>query len=390
LESTALLGFMILGIAVIVHIIIVNITLGTGWISAMARYLAWSKHRPELEIMSRRVFKILIIHELFGGVWGTIITVILACLFPTLMATATDILFLPILIALSSILIRIPSIALFWYTWGKIRPGLHTTLGFVMAISGFGVPFGFRYIFAEITYPYALSMAMNGLVDVARTAVFFNPLYPWLLLHTWFGALSIGGFIVASFFAIKGNVNSKFAWIGLWHGVLFLCVQGALGPIYLVNLSIRAPILFSNILGLSGSTFDVAPLFILKLSLVAFLVVLSIKVWKSIKRGSGFLPRYTVALGPLAIMIATIGEFMNDGGRYPNLVLLGNSGLGPSEFMNVYVQIPWITVLAVVGVLLGFVGIFMVTAYYALNRRFLPDMPGQFQAYPNASKNTAD
>jgi cytochrome d ubiquinol oxidase subunit I len=197
--------------------------------------------------------------------------------------------------------------------------------------------------------------------------------------------LSIGGFIVASFFTIKGNVNPKFAWIGLWHGVLFLCVQGALGPSYLVNLSTKAPLLYSNILGLAGSTLDVTPLFILKLSLVAFLVVLSIKVWKNINRGNGGLPRYTLVLGPMAILVATIGEIMNDGGRYPYLVLLGNSGLEPSEFMNVYVQIPWVTVLGVVGVLLGFVGVFMITAYYALNRSFLSDMPEQFQTYTNAS-----
>jgi cytochrome d ubiquinol oxidase subunit I len=205
-------------------------------------------------------------------------------------------------------------------------------------------------------------------------------------LHTWFGALSIGGFIVASFFAIKRNVNPKFAWIGLWHGVLFLCVQGVLGPSYLVNLSSKAPLLYSNILGLAGSTFDVAPLFVLKLSLISFLVVISVKVWKNINRGNGRLPRYTLALGPLAILVATIGEFMNDGGRYPNLVLLGKSGLEPSEFMNVYVQIPWVTVLGVVGVLLGFVAVFMVTAYYALNRRFLSDMPEQFQAYQSIQR----
>jgi cytochrome d ubiquinol oxidase subunit I len=378
LDSTEFLGFTILGIAVIVHIIIVNITLGTGWISAMARFLAWFKHKPDLEVMSRRVFKILIIHELFSGVWGTIITVILAGLFPTLMIIASDVFFLPILIALSSILIRIPAIALFWYTWGKIRPGLHTALGFVMAVSGFGVPFGFRYIFAEITYPYALGMALQGLKDIARTAVFFNPLYPFLALHTWFGALSIGGFIVASFFTIKGNVNSKFAWIGLWHGMLFLCAQGVLGPSYLVNLSSKAPLLYRNILGLAGSTFDVAPLFALKLSMIMFLVLISIKTWRRINHGNGSVPRYALALGPVAIMVALIGEFLNDAGRYPYLVLLGNSGLGPSQFMNVYVQVPWFTVLTVIGVLLAFAGVFMATVYYALNKRFLSDMPEQF------------
>ena len=380
MENTGFLAFTILGIAVIVHIMVVNITLGTGWISAMARYLAWHGHSPDLEIMSRRVFKILIIHELFSGVWGTIITVILAGLFPTLLATATDIIFLPILIALSSILVRIPSIALFWYSWGKIRPSLHTVLGFVMAISGFGVPFGFRYIFAEITYPYAIGMALQGFVNAARIAVFFNPLYPWLLLHTWMGALSIGGFIVASFFTIKGNVNPKFVWIGLWHGVLFLCVQGLLGPTYLLNLSSKAPLLYSNILGLAGLTFDILPLFAVKLFLVAFLVVTSVRVWKSVGRGNGIVPRYALALGPAAIMVAMIGEFMNDAGRYPYLVLLGKSGIAPAEFMNVYVQIPWSTVLAVVGVLVAFIGIFMVTAYYGLNKRFLSDIPEQIQA----------
>jgi cytochrome d ubiquinol oxidase subunit I len=363
---------------VIVHIILVNITLGTGWISAMARFLAWFQHKPDLEGMSRKVFKILIIHELFSGVWGTIITVVLAGLFPTLLATATDIIFLPILLALSSILIRIPTIALFWYTWGKIRAGLHTVLGFVMAVSGFGVPFGFRYIFAEVTYPYALGMAMQGMKDIARIAVFFNPLYPWLLLHTWFGALSIGGFIVASFFAIKGNVNPKFACTGLWHGALFLTVQGVLGPSYLINLGSKAPLLYSNILGQAGSTFDVAPLFALKLLLIALLVLVSIKVWTKVKRGYGIVPRYALVLGPVAIMVALIGEFMNDGGKYPYLILLGNTGLSPSQFMNLYVEIPWLVMLAIVGVLLAFVGAFMVTAYYALNRGFLPDMPQQF------------
>jgi cytochrome d ubiquinol oxidase subunit I len=216
--------------------------------------------------------------------------------------------------------------------------------------------------------------------DVARIAVFFNPLYPWLLLHTWFGALSIGGFLVASFFTIKGNVNVRFAWVGLWHGVLFLAVQGVLGPSYLINLSSKAPLLYSNILDQAGSTFDVAPLFALKLCLITFLVLASVKVWRKIKRGYGVVPRYALALGPVAIMVAMIGEFMNDGGRYPYLVLLGNSGLEPSTFMNVYVQIPWTTMFAIVAVLLVFVGIFMVTAYYALNRRFLADMPEPFQA----------
>jgi len=68
---------------------------------------------------------------------------------------------------------------------------------------------------------------------------------------------------------------------------------------------------------------------------------------------------------------------MNDAGRYPYLVLLGNFGLSPSMFMNGYVEVPWFMVLVVIGVLLAFVGVFMVTVYYALNKRFLSDMPSE-------------
>jgi cytochrome d ubiquinol oxidase subunit I len=378
LNNYELLGLSILGISVIVHIVIVNITIGSGWISAMARFLSWRRSDPELEIMSRRVFKILIIHELFSGVWGTVITVILAGFFPTLTAIATDIIFYPILIALASIFVRIPSIALFWYTWGKVKSSLHVVLGFVMAFSGFGVPFGFRFIFAQLSYPNAIQLALQGFGDLARVAVFFNPVYLPLIMHTWFGAMSIGGFIVASFFTIKGNVNAKSAWIGLWHGVVFLILQAFVGPLYLVTLGEYTPILFSNILGTVGATFNILPVFAAKIVMVTGLALVSVKVWSVVKRGAGKVPRYALVLGPMAVTVAMIGEFMNDAGKYPFMVLEGLTGIGVAQFMNVYLEIPVSTVYGIVATLLAFVVIFMATAYYALNRRFLADMPEEF------------
>ncbi|GBC72064.1 hypothetical protein HRbin02_01854 [Candidatus Calditenuaceae archaeon HR02] len=109
-----------------------------------------------------------------------------------------------------AIVIRISSIALFWYTWGKVKPNVHIAIGFIMAVSGFAAPFGFRYIFAEITSPHGVAVALQGSPDSARLQVFLNPLYPPLILHTVVGAMSVGGFITASFFAIKGNTSPKF------------------------------------------------------------------------------------------------------------------------------------------------------------------------------------
>jgi cytochrome d ubiquinol oxidase subunit I len=375
MNNVELLAFSILRIAVLVHMPLVNITIGTGWISAMARFLGWRRGDADLELMSRRVFKILIIHELFSGVWGTIITIILAGFFPALMAIATDVLFYPILIALASIFIRIPTIALFWYTWGKIRPAIHSALGFVMALSGFGVPFGFRYIFAETSFPHAIGLALEGLSEQARTAVFLNPVYFPLVIHTWMIAMSVGGFIVASFFAIKKNVNSKFAWIGLWHGLLFLAAQAVTGPWYMSILADKAPLIYNNMLGLGGATFNVLPLMAAVVAILVFLAGLSAPVWSRLKKGMGDVPRYTLALGPLAVATVIIWEFLNDAGKYPYMVLMGGDGLGPAAFMNVYLDIPITIVYAILGSLILFIGLFMTAAYYGLNKRFLKDMP---------------
>ena len=177
------------------------------------------------------------------------------------------------------------------------------------------------------------------------------------------------------FVTIKGNVNPKFAWIGLWHGVLFLGAQVFAGPWYLYSLGLQAPVLFDNVLGVVGSTFNILPVFVTLMILVASLGIVSARVWRRLKRGEGTVPRYAIVLGPLAVVIAMIMEFMNDAGRYPYLVLTEGTGIGPETFMNYYVSIPLYVVYAIVGALVAFVGVFMVVAYYALNRRFLADVP---------------
>ncbi len=326
MNGLELLGYSFLGTALIVHIIIVNITIGTGWISAVARFLGWRRNDAGLVTMGRKTFKILIVHELFSGVWGTIITIVLAAFFPSLMATFTDVLFYPLLISLSSIIVRIPSIALFWYTWGKVRPSVHSAIGFAMALSGFAVPLGFRFLFAEVNYPYAIGSALQGAASASLTAVFFNPLYLPLIIHTWAGALSIGGFVVVSFFALKRNVDVKSAWTGLWHGVIFLGVQGVAGPLYLFTLGTYAPLLYANILDLASSSFDALPVFLLKMAVVVGLAVVSFKTWGAIRRGAGSVPRYALLLGPLAMAVAVAGEFLNDAGKYPYMVLTGMTG----------------------------------------------------------------
>ncbi len=47
---------------------------------------------PSLESVAKSMFRLMVVTELFGGVWGTILTVFMAGLFPSMTAIFTRVL----------------------------------------------------------------------------------------------------------------------------------------------------------------------------------------------------------------------------------------------------------------------------------------------------------
>ncbi|MEM1873725.1 MAG: cytochrome ubiquinol oxidase subunit I [Acidilobaceae archaeon] len=349
--------------ATLVHVAFVTVTLGVGLITAIYRYLAYVRNDLELELFSRRAFRLLAVSELFSGVWGTIITVIMAGFFPTLVALATNVLFLPIAIAITGIMIRIPSIAAFWYTWGRINPKYHVALGFVMALSGFLIPFGFRAIFAEITAPEAVGAFIAGETPSPLQA-YTSPLFWALYAHTVFAAISVGGFVVVSVSALDGDVAG--ARRALPYALVFLLLQPVAGLAYYLTLAENASYIADRVtLGLT------APLFYLKLVLVAALIYLSLGLRGALASNS--LPETAKYLGPLAIAIALLGEFVNDASRHPYMVVTGENGVGISAFFNYYLSFGQVlpAVLVILLFLIASLVVFTFALYYALIKKFV-------------------
>jgi hypothetical protein len=96
---------------------------------------------------------------------------------------------------------------------------------------------------------------------------------------------------------------------------------------------------------------------------------------KTAKGGGTAMPRYVAHLGMLGVVMLIISEFINDGARYPYFVLVGESGLRPAEFMNIYMDIPLPIVYLVLCSLMLLTGVFIAMFYYALNRKLLADIP---------------
>ena len=368
--SGVLVGLLILQLSVAIHVVFVTITLGVGVITALYRTLAVRRSDPFAEALARRSSKVLIVSELFSGVWGTIITVVLAGFFPGLVALSTNLLFTPIAIAVASILIRIPSIAIFWYTWGRIRPETHVLIGWVMALSGFGVPLGFRALFSEITHPHAVGLYLSG-GHVGLLTAYSNPLFWTLYLHTVLATISLGGFMIASLETLTKNVRG--VSIGVSFGLIFLVAQLLAGPLYWLSLRYYSPYVYQNVtLG------SFMPLFAVKTILVVILLIVSAYTWILTSKFNT-IPRLTWSLGPIATAIVFIGEILNDSSRYPYMVVTGDTGISPVAFSNFYMEIPLPVIYIILGFLVISIIVFSVAAYYALVKRFVQEIPEEIK-----------
>lgn len=288
----------------------------------------------------KKSFKILIGSEFVSDLFGTIITVVLAGLWTMLVNIVTIILFIPLLISLMGIILRLTSVVGFWYTWDINNKRIHMGIGLIMALSGFMIPAGFRYIFALIDYPLGISSLdpLSGDIVLALS----NPIYPPLLLHTWVGAISIGFLALATGFVFIRNKSRVFQhWMRrlVSYGTLLVVFQALIGIWLGYTLYIYAPYMAKNIfgqfMGIHGGYLFSRLTFIIML--VSSILIIILGTGYSILEVFGDTAVYLV--GPLAVVSLLAGEITHDISRVPYMIVTGDSGIPMRNFINQLIQI---------------------------------------------------
>jgi cytochrome d ubiquinol oxidase subunit I len=365
------MGFSLLGLSVLVHVTLVNLVLGFSVITPLTEYLSYRRNDKELMDVARRSFRYLVISDLVAGVWGTWITVVLGGLWSTLTYIATTVLFVPITVAIVGILISIPSIAIYWYTWGKASHRMHLLVGAFMGFGALLVPLGFRMIFSFIDNPIGLSQALSG--DLY--AIFANPIYPVIVLKSWFGGLTMSALLAAGIYAWKSRGNEeqgnslKASRYLLSLGIPFLLIQSVLGIAYLFTLQSQSPYIFAAITGNTGvAQYDFLPLFLAHPTLVLVMWVAAVGVFVQ-ERGTW--PSHLLAL---LLILSTavalpVGEAVNDASRIPYMIVSGNSGTLANVFANTMIPISWSIADLAVAVAVAVMGIFFAVVYVVFTRR---------------------
>lgn len=364
------LALLILGLVVLIHFTFVNINIGLGVYSIILRWIGLKI--TDAEESARKVFKFLVASEIVSGVWGTMITVVLAGLFPMLLNIATIILFIPILVSLIGILLRMVSIVAFWYTWGRINPNAHLGIGIIMATSGFMIPGGFRYIFALINNPHGIT-SLSPTISGDPIEALSNPVYPPLILHTWFGALSIGFLAAAAGLAWASKQHKpSLHWSGLAGliGGLLIVPQGLSGFWYWSTLAHYSQYLFNSIM-VPMLPSDIKPAIITSHSFLTMVVIGLMILILGIVHHYRPEPYKAYILLILAILALYMGEITNDLGRYPYMVIIGSKGIPIEAFINPLITLnSEILIIGLIPITIMMI-VFIVLLYLYLVRGFM-------------------
>jgi cytochrome d ubiquinol oxidase subunit I len=359
------MSFLLLGLATLVHITFVNLVLGFSVIVPFTEYLSYRDKDARLMEVAKRTFKYLILTDLVAGVWGTWITVALAGLWPTLTYIATTVLFIPITIALIGILIAIPSIAIYWYTWGKISSGIHLFVGCMMAFGALLVPAGFRMIFAFVDDPVGLNEALKGNLY----AIFGNPIYPLLVVWSWFASLTMSALVAAGIYAwiSTGSVDEgglKETSYFLKLGIPFLVITTILGAYFFYSLQAASPYIFAALTGNTAvAQYNFLPVFLLYPLLTVITGVSALTLLSLSRRGKPSRP-VSLVLVVAAFLMVPIAEAAHDASRAPYIVITGQAGLPANLFANSMIPISWSIAELAVTVAVVVMATFLLGVYF--------------------------
>ena len=356
-------GFLLLGMTTLVHITFVSLVLGFSVIVPLTEYMSYRRRDEQLMQLAKRTFRWLILTDLVAGVWGTWITIALAGLWPTLTYIAATVLFVPITIAIVGILIAIPSIAIYWYTWGKVSKGLHLFTGCLMAFGALLVPAGFRMIFAFVDDPVGLNEALKGNLY----AIFANPIYPVLVVWSWFGAFAMSALVAAGAYAAKSTEDTnvdrlKETKYFLQLGIPSLLITAILAACFYLSLQGASPYLYAAVTG-GIAQYDFQPLF-LTYPLLLLITGASASALLTLARKGTINRILSLILVIAAFLTVPTVEALNDASRAPYMVITGDTGLLANIFANTMMPISWFIAELAVATATIVMGTFFVGIYF--------------------------
>lgn len=318
-----------------VHYFFVTVVLGLSVIIPIFEIKGRISKDDDFIKFARRLTSYLIRVDLFAGVMATWLTVFLAGYWPSLLYIATNVLFYPIVLAIAGIMIAIVSMGLYWYTWDRMGPKAHITVGLFMMIGALLVPFGMSSIFATIDFPYGVTTeSVSGLTLFVPNGQnpFGNPIYIPLALYTWFISIALTSFIVLSYSWKKGKDKDSTEFSKAFSASRLMTI------IFSVLSTITFFITLSEFKANSQYLYSQMSLhFYLQISEIMIIIMMIFSILPFIKSIGYWI---AVTGSGISYFFMMFFEISTNISRYPYIIVAGKAGIPASDMINPLFQIP--------------------------------------------------
>lgn len=185
------------------HIILVPLGVSWAFFTLIANYRGIKKHDADAMLLAQRWSKYMAVTFAVGAVTGTVLSFEFGLLWPKFMGRFGEAFGIPFAIEGLFFLTEAIFVSIYIYGWRRLSPWVHFWTGVPVVVAGIGGSISVIAANAWMNQPAGFTLDSAGkVVDVDPVAVIFNNAMPLEAAHMVVAAYIVGGFLVASVYAM--------------------------------------------------------------------------------------------------------------------------------------------------------------------------------------------
>jgi cytochrome bd ubiquinol oxidase subunit I len=185
------------------HIILVPLGVSWAFMALVANWRAIRRRDEDALLLAQRWSKYMAVTFAVGAVTGTVLTFEFGLLWPKFMGTWGAAFGIPFSVEGLFFFLEAIFIALYIFGWKRLRPWPHFWTGVPIVIAGIGGTLSVVAANAWMNEPAGFTLNSDGeITDVDPLKVIFNDAWPYEASHMLVAAYLVGGFLVASVYAV--------------------------------------------------------------------------------------------------------------------------------------------------------------------------------------------
>jgi cytochrome d ubiquinol oxidase subunit I len=185
------------------HIILVPLGVSWAFMTLIANYRGLKKHEPEALLLAQRWSKYMAVTFAVGAVSGTVLTFEFGLLWPRFMGQWGDAFGVPFAFEGIFFFLEAIFISIYIYGWRRLSPWAHFWTGVPVVLSGILGAASVVAANAWMNEPSGFTLDSAGnITSVDPWGVIFNKAMPLQALHMIVAAYVVGGFLIASVYAM--------------------------------------------------------------------------------------------------------------------------------------------------------------------------------------------